>query len=181
MGKHSAPESPGFWRAVIIAGLRYLVVLALLGAVGFGIYKLAFEGDDAEPASEEDITALPEDPFAGETPTASPTASGEPSPSGSPSRSASPGGRTQVLDASGSPARLDSAAQKLESAGYEVIAKGTTTTALDKTTVFYHPGNQEMAEAVADLLEVALVQPVGTRRLDPSIPVAVIIGPDYAG
>ena len=173
MGKHSAPESPGFWRAVFIAGLRYAVIVGLLAAVGFGIYKLAFDNNDAQPAAEEDLSPLPVDPFIEETPTEA-----SPSPTASPAPAT---GRTQVLDASNSQARLDAAERKLEEAGYSVVAKGNAATPRETTTVFYHPGNQQLAEAVASLLGASMVSPVGDLNLDPSIPVTVIIGPDYAG
>jgi hypothetical protein len=175
MGKHSLPDSPGFWRAVIIAGLRYLVVIALLAGVAFGIYKLAFDREADSPETEETLSPLPTDPFVETSPEPTPTPTGTASP-------VVPGtGRTQVLDASNSAARLDAAERKLEEAGYDVVAKGNASTPREKTTVFYHPGNQQLAEAVASLVGATLVQPVGDLRLDPAIPVTVIIGPDYAG
>lgn len=177
MGKHSLPDSPGFWRAVIIAGLRYLVVVALVAAVAFGIYKVAFEKDGGTPEAEETLSPLPTDPFIEETPTPSTTASASPT-----STAAAPAtGNAQVLDGSNSAARLDAAEKKLEEAGYDVVAKGNAATPREKTTVFYQPGNQQLGEAVASLLGATLVQPVGDLRLDPAIPVTVIIGPDYAG
>ncbi len=177
MGKHSAPESPGFWRAVVIAGLRYLVFAALIAAVVFGVYKLAFDNSDTNPTAEEDLSVVPEDPILEETPTA--TAS--PTASASPTAPAAGTGKAQVLDASNSQARLDAAARKLEAAGYTVVSRGNASTPREKTTVFYQPGNQQMGEAVASLLGASLVSPVGDLKLDPSIPVTVIIGPDYAG
>jgi hypothetical protein len=177
MGKHSLPESPGFWRAVVIAGLRYLVVIALLAAVAFGIYKLAFDSGGDTPETEETLSPLPTDPFIEESPTPDPTLS----PSPSPSAPVQGTGRTQVLDASNSTARLDAAERKLEEAGYDVVAKGPAATPRELTTVFYHPGNQQMGEAVASLVGATLVQPVGDLSLDPAIPVTVIVGPDFAG
>ena len=176
MGKHSLPESPGFWRAVVIAGLRYLVVIALLAGVAFGIYKLAFDNSGDTPETEETLSPLPTDPFVEETPT-------EASPGASPTATAAARGtgKTQVLDASNSTERLDAAERKLEEAGYDVVARGNASTPREKTTVFYHPGNQQMGEAVASLIGATLVQPVGDLNLDPAIPVTVIIGPDYAG
>ncbi|HEX2150014.1 MAG TPA: LytR C-terminal domain-containing protein [Actinomycetota bacterium] len=176
MGKHSLPESPGFWRAVIIAGLRYLVVIALLAGVAFGIYKLAFDNSGETPETEDTLSPLPTDPFVEETPT-------EASPGASPTATAVPQGtgKTQVLDASNSTQRLDAAERKLEEAGYDVVARGNASTPREKTTVFYHPGSQQMGEAVASLIGATLVQPVGDLNLDPAIPVTVIIGPDYAG
>ncbi|CAN5810527.1 hypothetical protein BH23ACT12_BH23ACT12_13260 [soil metagenome] len=171
MGKHSLPESPGFWRAVIIAGLRYLVVIALLAAVAFGIYKLAFDRGGDSPETEETLSPLPTDPFIEESPT----------PETTPTAPAQGTGRTQVLDASNSSARLDAAERQLEEAGYDVVAKGPASTPRDKTTVFYHPGNQQMGEAVASLVGATLVQPVGDLNLDPAIPVTVIVGSDFAG
>jgi hypothetical protein len=177
MGKHSLPDSPGFWRAVFLAGLRYLVVLALLAAVGFGVYKLAFESE-GDPAAEETLSPLPTDPFLSEspTPTESPSVEASPSPS-----APAEGTRTQVLDGSNSQARLDAAERKLEEAGYDVVAKGNASSPYDQTTVFYHPGAQQTGEAVASLVGASLVQPVGDRNLDPAIPVTVVVGPDYAG
>lgn len=178
MGKHSLPESPGFWRAVIIAGLRYLVVIALLGAVAFGIYKLAFDNPDDTPETEETLSP-PTDPFLEETPTdASPSASPTPSASASPVRGT---GKVQVLDASNSAPRLDAAEDKLEEAGYDVVAKGNARNPVERTTVLYQPGNQQMGEAIASLLGASLVEPPGTRNVDPAIPVTVLVGPDYAG
>ena len=176
MGKHSLPESPGFWRAVIIAGLRYLVVIALLAGVAFGIYKLAFDNSGETPETEDTLSPLPTDPFVEETPT-------DASPGASPTATAAAQGtgKTQVLDASNSTERLDAAERKLEEAGYDVVARGNASTPREKTTVFYHPGNQQMGEAVASLIGATLVQPVGDLNLDPAIPVTVIIGPDYAG
>lgn len=176
MGKHSLPDSPGFWRAVTIAGLRYLVVVAVVAAVAFGIYKVAFENDGATPDTEETLSPLPTDPFLEETPPEA-TPSSEPAPSEAPPAT----GKTQVLDGSDSQARLDAAEAKLEEAGYEVVAKGTAATPRELTTVFYHPGSQQLGEAVASLLGATLVQPVGDLRLDPSIPVTVVVGADYAG
>lgn len=177
MGKHSAPESPGFWRAVIIAGLRYLVILVLLGAVAFGVYKLAFDNDE-DATADESLDALPTDPFLSPDPT---DLVESPTPSPDPAASPPATGRTQILDASNSTPRLDDAERKLEEAGYEVVARGNAATPRERTTVFYHPGSQQLAEAVASLLGASLVEPVGTLNLDPAIPVTVIIGPDYAG
>lgn len=178
MGKHSLPESPGFWRAVIIAGLRYLVVIALLGAVAFGIYKLAFDKEGDSPETEETLSP-PTDPFLEETPTdASPSASPTPSGTASPVQGT---GRVQVLDASSSAARLDAAERKLEEAGYDVVAKGNAKNPKERTTILYQPGNQQMGEAIASLLGASLVEPPGTHNVDPAIPVTVLIGPDYAG
>jgi hypothetical protein len=159
---------------VVIAGLRYLVVVALLAGVAFGIYKLAFDKEADSPEAEETLSPLPTDPFL-ESPEPSPSASASPTPV------AQGTGKTQVLDASNSGARLDAAERKLEEAGYEVVAKGDASTPREKTTVFYQPGNQQLGEAIASLLGATLVQPVGDLRLDPAIPVTVIIGPDYAG
>jgi ABC-type transport system substrate-binding protein len=176
MGKHSLPESPGFWRAVIIAGLRYLVVIALLGAVGFGIYKLAFDNEGDGPETEEALSP-PTETFLEETPTGA-----SPSPTASPSPSPIQGtGRVQVLDASNSAQRLDAAERKLEEAGYDVIAKGNAKNPKERTTILYQPGNQQMGEAIASLLGASLVEPPGTHNVDPAIPVTVLIGPDYAG
>lgn len=174
MGKHSLPESPGFWRAVIIAGLRYLIVIALLGGVAFGIYRLVFDKDADNPETET-LSPLPTDPFVETSPEPSPTVSA------SPSAPVQGTGKTQVLDASNSAARLDAAERKLEEAGYDVVAKGNASNPREKTTVFYHPGSQQMGEAVASLIGATLVQPVGDLNLNPDIPVTVIIGPDYAG
>lgn len=176
MGKHSLPESPGFWRAVIIAGLRWFVVIALLGAVAFGIYKLAFDNEADNPETEETISP-PTDPFLEETPA-------EASPSASPTPSPSPvqgSGNVQVLDGSNSAARLDGAERKLEEAGYDVVAKANARNPVERTTILYQPGNQQMGEAIASLLGASLVEPPGTRNVDPAIPVTVIVGPDFAG
>jgi hypothetical protein len=177
MGKHSLPDSPGFWRAVFLAGLRYLVVLVLVLAVGFGVYKLVFDRGDDTPETEETLSPLATDPFVSPTPTESPSPDASPSPSPPPAGSS----RTQVLDGSNSQARLDSAERKLEAAGYDVVAKGNASSPYEKTTVFYHPGAQQTGEAVASLVGATLVQPVGDRNLDPAIPVTVVVGPDYAG
>lgn len=177
MGKHSLPESPGFWRAVILAGLRYLVVVVLVVAVGAGIYRLAFNGDESDPSTDEELSPLPVDPLPEELPSVPPTDEVSPTPT-DPAQAT---GRTQVLDGSGSQARLDAAELKLQEAGYEVAFKGNAASTYERTIVVYHPGNQQMGEAVASLLGAGLVEPMGTRNLDPAIPVAVLLGPDFAG
>lgn len=177
MGKHSLPESPGFWRAVILAGLRYLVVIVLVVAVGAGVYRLVFDRDEPDSATEEELSPLPIDPLPEDPPPVTPTDGVSPTPT-DPAQTT---GRTQVLDGSGSQARLDAAERKLLDSGYEVASKGNAASTYERTIVVYHPGHQQMGEAVASLLGAGLVEPVGTRNLDPSIPVAVLLGPDFAG
>lgn len=164
---------------MIIAGLRYLVMIVLLGAVAFGVYRLAFDSEDQEPAADETLDALATDPFLTPEPTDTElTTTPSPDPNASPAQAT---GKAQVLDASNSAARLDAAERKLVEAGYEVVAKGNAATPRERTTVFYQPGNQQMGEAVASLLGASLVEPVGDLNLDQAIPVTVIIGPDFAG
>lgn len=170
MGRHSLPESPGFWRAVILAGLRYLVVLILIVAVGFGAYNLFFDRGADESDAEGEFTPPATDPFDFEEPA-------EQTPDPTPEST----GRVQVLDGSNSAPRLNAAGDKLEEAGYEVVAREPLAATQERTVVAYHPGQQQMAEAVASLLGIALVEPVGDRNLNPDIPVSVLIGPDYAG
>jgi LytR cell envelope-related transcriptional attenuator len=209
MGKHSLPESPGFWRSVFIAGFKYMVVAAVLAGLGFGIWKLV--GNNNEPAAPDaaeslaplptdpdlDFSPVPEDtgaegsaggtggtpsPGASVSPAASPTAAPGASPAASPGASpAAPGtGRVQILDGAGSGIRAAKAKQKIEGAGFQVAATGATSRPYEKTTVFYQPGNESLARDIAAVVGATDVL-VAPANLDKSIPVAVVIGSDYPG
>jgi hypothetical protein len=197
MGKHSLPESPGFGRSVVIAVSKYLILAALLAGVGFGIYQLV-SNNSQEQVPEEPVESLPPlptdepdldfSPVPEETaltsPGATPTPTLTPSPTASPIPTGSPPAvgarRMQVLDGAGSGIRAARAVQQLEGAGYEVAATGATSRPYDKTTVFYQPGYEQQARDAAGVIGAADVL-VAPANLDKSIPLAVVIGADYAG
>lgn len=209
MGKHSLPESPGFWRSVFIAGFKYLVVAAVLAGLGFGIWKLVGNNDEPnQPNPSESLPPLTTDPELAISPvpeetgaeggtggSPSPGASASPatttttrlsaspaaSPTGTPASPAAPGtGRVQILDGAGSGITAAKAKQKIEGSGYQVAATGATSRPYEKTTVFYQPGNESLARDVAAVVGATNVL-VAPANLDKSIPVTVVIGSDYPG
>lgn len=165
MGKHSAPESPGFWRAVIIAGFRYLVVVLALAAIGFGIYRFVF----ADPEPTENAADL-------DGPAASPEAASSPSPADVVGQ----GEEVQVLNGTAVAEKLTQAVQKLTSNGFVVVETGQAASMYQMTTVFYQQDQQPLAQNVASLLAAGVVEPA-TENLDPAIPVTVVVGDDYSG
>ena len=179
-----------------IAIAKYVLIAGVLAGAGFGIYQLVSD-DQPEPAPttpEESLPPLPTDdpdldfsPVPEEpSPTPSGTAAATPtaSPIASPTSTASPapagGRRIQVLDGANSGPRAARAVQELETAGYDIAATAATSRPYDKTTVFYQPGNEQAARDVAAVVGAADVL-VAPQNLDKSIPLAVVIGADYAG
>lgn len=198
MGRHSAPDSPGFWRAVVIAGVKYLLVAAVLAGIGYGAWTL-LRGDgpqaepsevlpspSPEPVEELDLEPVPEenvspDPEVEATPSVSPTSVATTPTSPGPAGSPVPGtGRVQVLDGAGSGIRAAKAKLKIQQSGYEVVFEGATSRPYQVTTVFYQPGNEDLARALQSVVGATDVLPA-PDNLDKSIPVAVVIGADYAG
>ncbi len=203
MGKHSHPESPGFWRSVVIAGFKYVLIAAVVAGLGFGIYQLVRDDEPPEPDTAEPVESLPplptDEPVLDLSPPpddATPTPGeeeGTPSPLPSPTRTASPtptptttaspavgGRRMQVLDGAGSGIRAARAVQQLEGAGFQVVATGATSRPYERTTVFYQPGNEPLAREAAGVVGAADVL-VAPANLDKSVPLAVVIGADYPG
>lgn len=197
MGKHSAPDGAGVWRAALISGLKYLLIAAVLAGLAFGAWRLLTGGSAAPPAAqptpEEFLPSLGPDggagasPFPDQTSTAgspnpgpstpaSPALS-SPAPSGSP---VSGTGRVQLLDGAGSGLKAAKAKRKVEQAGYQVVAEGLTSRPYQVTTVFYQPGNEPLAGALQTLIGATDVLPA-PANLDKSIPVTVVLGSDYAG
>ncbi|MEX2588461.1 MAG: LytR C-terminal domain-containing protein [Actinomycetota bacterium] len=166
MGKHSAPESPGFWRAVVIAGFRYLLVVVAIAAVGFGIYRFVFA--DEAPGGQ------PEAPGGAE---GSPGVSTqEPSPS----PVIGQGEAVQVLNGTVSDEKPTLVAQKLTASGYEIVAQEPAVSSYEKTTVFFQPGQEPLGNTIASLLKAEVLREA-TENLDPAIPVTVAVGEDYSG
>lgn len=164
MGKHSAPESPGFWRAVFIAWFRYLLVVLAIAAVGFGVYRFVFADEAPEGGSSEleDVPALNE--------TASP----------SPPQLLGMGEDVQVLNGTASEEKPTAAAQELVANGYEVVSQEPAASQYERTTVFFQPGNEELGSTIASLLRAEVLREA-TENLDPAIPVTVAVGEDYSG
>lgn len=165
MGKHSAPESPGFWRAVIIAFFRYLVVLLAIAAVGFGIYRFVFA--DVEP--EQGPGGLEETPTLGADFT-----------SPSPTALIGQGEDVQILNGTASEEQPTLVEQKLVANGYEIVAREPAASQYEQTTVFYQPDSQQLGTTVASLLGATVVREA-TENLNPDIPVTVVVGADYSG
>lgn len=208
MGKHSSPDSPGFWRAAIIAGFKYLIVAVVLAGLGFGAWSL-LRGDQQEPAGVEqdpvdvlpslspdpdlDLSPLaPEDgvspleespgatPSADPTPTAISTAQASPLP-GTTSSPVAGSGRVQILDGAASPLRASKAKQQVQQSGYEVVFEGAIDRSYAVTTVFFRPGNEELGRAIASVVGATEVRPAVPSLTDETIPVTVVVGADYAG
>ncbi|MDQ4148823.1 MAG: LytR C-terminal domain-containing protein [Actinomycetota bacterium] len=162
MGKHSDPST--FWRSVVIgmASTVGLVVLALL--VAFAVWRLVINRDGSDRPTE----AIPEDaslPGLDAGVVASPTAT-------------TGAGRVQVLNGSGSNSKAEAAREKLEQEGYEVVTTGMTSRPYPRTTIFYQPGAQVIADAIVSVYGLGTSQPA-PPTLDTSIPVAVVVGADY--
>lgn len=164
MGKHSAPESPGFWRAVFIAWFRYLLVVLAIAAVAFGVYRFVF----ADEAPEGDSSELEGAPPLNET--ASPT----------PAQVVGNGEDVQVLNGTASEEKPAAAAQELVANGYEVVAQEPAASPYERTTVFFQPGNEELGSTIASLLRAEVLREA-TENLNPAIPVTVAVGEDYSG
>lgn len=164
MGKHSAPESPGFWRAVVIAGFRYLLVVLAIAAVAFGVYRFVF----AEDAPEEDLADLD----------GSPASSEDPSPSEPPV--AGQGEGVQILNGTASEEKPSAVAQKLVANGFEIVAQEPAVSSYEKTTVFFQPDSEQLGQTIASLLRAEVLREA-TENLDPAIPVTVAVGEDYSG
>lgn len=86
----------------------------------------------------------------------------------------------QVLDGANSGIRAAKAKRKVQQSGYEVVFEGATSRPYQVTTVFYQPGNEELARALQSVVGATDVLPA-PANLDKSIPVTVVIGADYAG
>ncbi|MGQ0679600.1 MAG: LytR C-terminal domain-containing protein [Actinomycetota bacterium] len=209
MGKHSAPDSPGFWRAAAIAGFKYLAVAAVLAGLGFGAYSLLRADDSATPVADPvptddpfggvspdpdlelgtipepevspaDGTTPPADPSPDPTPTSTPDSSISPSPA--PLGSAVPGtGLVQILDGAGSGIKAAKAKQQIQASGYQTTGDGQVSRPYQVTTVFYQPGQQQLAEQVKTVVGASVVAPAPASLTDTTIPVTVVIGLDYAG
>lgn len=163
MGKHSAPESPGFWRAVVIAGFRYFLIVLAIAAVGFGIYRFVFadEAPGEEPGDLDNSPAL-----------------STPDPSPSPLIGA--GEDVQILNGTASEEKPTLAVQKLVANGYEVVAQEQAASTYERTTVFFQPDSEELGQTIASLLRAEILREA-TENLDPAIPVTVAVGEDYSG
>lgn len=164
MGKHSAPESPGFWRAVVIAGFRYLLVVLAIAAVAFGVYRFVFAAD----APEEELADLDGSPASSEDPPPS-----EPAVVGQ-------GEDVQILNGTASEEKPSAVAQKLVANGFEIVAQEPAVSSYEKTTVFFQPGSEQVGQTIASLLRAEVLREA-TENLDPAIPVTVAVGEDYSG
>ena len=183
------------------------MVAAVLAGLGFGVWRLVGSNDEPpSPDPAESLPPLPTDPDldfspvpeetggeggTGSSPSPgalpSPTAPSTTVPAASPGASPGatlapppPGTRIQVLDGAGSGIRAAQAKQQIQGAGYAVVAEGATSRPYEKTTVFYQPGNEQLARDVAALVGATDVL-VAPANLDKSIPLAVVIGSDYPG
>jgi hypothetical protein len=172
VGKHSLPDSPAFWRSLLIFGARRFGVVLLILLVALGFWRLVIRRDESgrQPREipGEDSGILPSIDF-----------SPEPTPSPSPTAAAGRG-KIQVLNGGGSAPKATAAEGKLKQAGYEIAARAVSSRPYQRTTIFYQPGSQPAANAIVTLLGVGVVQPA-PDNLDKSIPVAVVVGADYPG
>ncbi|MEO7803211.1 MAG: LytR C-terminal domain-containing protein [Actinomycetota bacterium] len=169
MGKHSQAGRGVFWRSIVLGCVKWLAIISLPIAAAFVVFSLVKSNDPG------DLAASP-------TPTAStsPTESASPTPVPSdPSPSAPPAlsGKVQVLNGGTDNADAKDAVARLSAAGLDVFGPSDGRSR-PQTTVFYHPGAEEQARAVADFLNVTKVEPA-PKTLDPSIPVTVVTGADY--
>ncbi|MGH2811939.1 MAG: LytR C-terminal domain-containing protein, partial [Actinomycetota bacterium] len=117
MGKHSLEDDRVFWRSVMFFALKWMGVVALPLIAAWGIWRLIREPNQnpVAPAvvSQESPTTVASPP-----PSPSPTA--EPSPTSSPTTR----GPVQVLNGSGQTGQARRAADRLEQAGFQIVAVG---------------------------------------------------------
>lgn len=181
MGRHSIEDDLSFKRSLFMSTLKWVVLAVIPVFAAWGVYNLVQDGKKTEPEAPI-ASPLPSrpSPTASPSPTAtvSPAASPAPTVSSSPSPSKKAGGKVQVLNGTGVQGRALKVRDRLEAAGYEVVATAPAARSYEKTTIFYQPGFQQMAKDIAALLGLGVVQ-AAPQNLDKSIPVTVVVGADY--
>lgn len=172
MGKHSQGGGGAFWRSIALTGIKWVVIASLPILAAFGAFYFVRQGDS-------DRADRPR-PKPSASPSVSPSVSPIPSttPSPSPSASITLQGKVQVLDGASDPQYAIDVKTRLSAAGVDVFGPANAARRFPETIVFYHPGAEEAARAVAEFFGIDKVEPA-PKSLDPAIPVTVVAGEDY--
>jgi hypothetical protein len=152
-------------------------LVALLGTVAVVFGLLTVFGNDSTPADGDDAAAAIGTPAP--TTSAGTTSPAQPSPTEPVTAPPELRGEVGVLNATGIPGLAGEAQEALEEGGWPVPATDTYSGDLEVTTVFYPPGEEESARALAEQFpEIKAVEPtiegLTTSRL------VLILADDYA-
>ncbi len=198
-GKHTPPGDRSFALSVVVHLAAGAALVAVVAAAFWGI------GQIRGPQDGPVIVGAPGDEDPEPSPADSPDA--QPSPEQSPQAQASPDQpeddgvepdpdptsastteadvdpaevSVQVLDATGDGgARLQDVLDRLRADGWRVVASNRAARYYERSTVFYSPGHEEAAQALADRYpEFELVQ-AKPDNLTSSVAVHLVIGGDY--
>jgi LytR cell envelope-related transcriptional attenuator len=152
-------------------------LVALLGTVAVVFGLLTVFGNDGAPAGGDDAAADTSIPAA--TTSANEPAPALPSPTEPVTAPAELRSEVGVLNATGVPGLAGRAQEALEAGGWPVPATDTYSGDIEVTTVFYPPGEQESARALAaQFPEITAVEP--TIEGLTSSRLVLILADDYA-
>jgi hypothetical protein len=172
MGKHSL-EDGSFWRSAALFFVKWIGIAVLPALAIFGIAQVV--ADLGSPPEEPSvIQTTPEVTPSPESTTAPPPPPPSPSPSPEPTKD----GPLQVLNGTSRAGLAGVAAKELREAGYTVSEIGNAARRYDKTTVFFQPGEERLAEEVAAFIGSDVILPA-PDNLQENIPVTVVLGADY--
>jgi LytR cell envelope-related transcriptional attenuator len=152
-------------------------LVALLGTVVVVFGLLVLFGDDGQPAGGDDAAADPATPGA----TTSAGATAPPTESSVAPVTAPPELRAEVgiLNGTAVPGLAAQAQETLEAGGWPVPATDTYSGEIAVTTVYYPPGDEESAQALAaQFPEIKAVEPTIPGLTD--IRLVLILADDYA-
>lgn len=170
MGKHSLEDSGSFWRSLVLFVLKWVGIAVLPALAVFGIISLLTQSaSDGEPQAQPTVEA---------TFSPSPSPSPSPAPSPTPEPSPTPKGPVQVLNGTTTRGLAASAAEELEQAGYEIAGLGNAASQYERTTVFFQPGHEALANEIAAFLGADVIEPA-PDSLQNEIPVTVVLGDDF--
>jgi LytR cell envelope-related transcriptional attenuator len=151
--------------------------VALLGTVAVVFGLLTLFGNNGAPAGDDDAAAGASTPAP--TTSADGTTPAQPDPTEAVTAPPELRGEVGVLNATGVPGLAGRAQEALEAGGWPVPATDTYSGDVDVTTVFYPPGEEETARALAaQFPQIKAVEPtiegLTTSRL------VLILADDYA-
>lgn len=180
MGRHSLPDQKIFWKTLVLFLVKWTIFVSFPVLGAWGAWRLVQSPEDPVPGA---VVVRP-------SPLASPSAAPTPSPSPEPASSPAPPApapaptinrptiRLQVLNGSPTTGLALRAADTLREAGYRVVAVHPAARGYELTTVFFQPGQEEVALDVATLLGTTNAQPA-PPTVDAAIPVTVVVGADF--
>lgn len=168
MGKHSLGENQPFWRGLVLFVLKWLGIAVLPALAIFGLLSLVL-GDGDEVVETQDSSPTVQATTTG--PPASPAASPPP-------QEPQQKGPIQVLNGTNRRGLAATAQERLQEAGYEAPDIGDAAGRYQRTTVFYQPGFEALAQEIADLLGAEVISPA-PDNLQRDVPITLVLGDDY--